>query len=68
MNFESKILNNTKISEDYFVGDYKFDFLPNIIGIQYVITNTVEKTIIDELKTNRFDKFTDLENLFITFD
>ncbi|VXB49311.1 conserved hypothetical protein [Flavobacterium sp. 9AF] len=65
MNFESKILKNTKISEDYFDGDYKFDFLPNIIGIQYAITNTVEKKIINELRTNRFEKFTHLENLFI---
>ena len=65
MSFESKILNNTKISEDYFDGDYKFDYLPSIIGIQYAITNTVEKTIIDEPKTDRVEKFTDLENLFI---
>ena len=65
MNFQSKILNNTKISEHYFDGDYKFDFLPNIIAIQYAITNTVEKAFINEVKTNRFDKFTDLENLCI---
>ena len=65
MNFKSNILKNTTISENYFDGDYKFEFLPNIIRVQYAITNTVEKRIIGELKTNRFEKFTDLENLFI---
>lgn len=65
MNFKSKILNNTKVSKDYFDGDYKFDFLPKIVGVQYAITDTVEELVIDAQKTNRFEKFTDLESFFI---
>ena len=67
MVFKSEVLKNTQLSQNYFDGDYKFDFLPYIIRTQYAITNTIENRIIGELKTDRFEKFTDLENLFIRF-
>lgn len=67
MYFESEILSNFKISENYFNGEYKFDFLPNVTSVYYSITNTIEDTSSDKLKNNGIEKFTDLENLFIKF-
>jgi len=64
MNFESKILENAIIYDNYFNGEFNFTFLKNPICIQYAITNTVEHRILGEKKTNRLEKFTELEGLF----
>ena len=67
MDFNSKILKNTKQSEDYLDGEYKFDFLNEIVDVQYAITDTTERWIRDVKKTNRLEKFIDIENLFSKF-
>lgn len=67
MDFNSKILRKIKRSKNYCDGEYKFDFLIDIVDIQYAITNTAESWILEEKTTNRLEKFTDLENLFLNF-
>ncbi|WP_312091073.1 hypothetical protein [Chryseobacterium sp.] len=67
MDFNSKILRKIKQSKNYCDGEYKFDCLIDIVDIQYAITNTAESWILEEKTTNRLEKFTDLENLFLNF-